>query len=244
MEVSLIREINDSIQNWENISEGNKLQVIRKLKSIAKIEKCAVPKDPELSCPEYKYQLSSPCNLSQCEFYINNPQSFNCIYHSLDEAKKKRLTANDVSACLGSTVSTVNGLLNGAIQKIRVVRLEEEITASRPNRFQYLEGHCVHCGMTIEDELDLGSNPNLLIEHGKFGYCSDACKREKPVWKFKLEKKFCTDWEYVIFRASQYLNVIKASHKDIESMLGVDPASLNAKDKEKVQKYKKAYGLD
>lgn len=244
MEVSLIKELNESILNWENINEGSKLQVIRKLKSIAKIEKCPIPKDPELSCPEYNYKLSTPCSLNKCEFYINNSANFNCIYHSLDDAKKKRLTTNDVSLCLGSSVSQINSLLNGAIQKIRVVRLEEEITISRPNKFTYLSGHCIQCGTNIEDELDLGTNPALLVEHGKHGYCSDLCKKEKPVWKFKLEKRFGTDWEYAIFRAIQYLSVIKASHKDIESMLGIDPASLNIKDREKVQKYKSAYRLD
>ena len=239
-----IRKISDTIEGWENVSESSKLQTIRQLKSIAKIEKCAIPKDSELNCPEYNYSLSQPCGLTACEFYIKDPQNFNCIYHSLDNAKKRRLTTKEVSAVLECTESEVNSLINGAIQKIRVVRLEDEITATKPNRFEYLPGHCVTCGMDISDELDLGENQSLTIEYGKFGYCSEVCKKEKPIWKFKLENRFGTDWEYVVFRANQYLSTIKTSHKEIEMMLGVDPNNLKDKDKEKVRRYKEAYSLD
>lgn len=245
MEVSLLKEITNDIQNWENIGDSDKLKAIRKLKSCAKIEKCSVPKESNMSCPEFKYELSTPCNLSQCEFYLNSPQNFNCTYHALDNGKKNRLTSSDVSKCLGyDTVNQVNTILNGAIQKIRIVRLEEEIVASRPNRFKHLTGHCVSCGMNIEDELDLGTKPNLTVDESvDHGYCSDSCKKSKTAWKFKLEKRFETDWEYVIYKSSQYLSTIKATHKDVEGMLGVDPASLKSNDKEKVKKYIKTYGL-
>lgn len=239
-----IRKISETIECWDSVNEGSKLQTIRQIKSIAKIEKCTIPKSSELSCPEYNYKLSQPCGLTACEFFIKDPQNFNCIYHSLDNAKKKRLTTKEVSAVLECTESEVNSLINGAIQKIRVVRLEDEITATKPNKFEYLQGHCICCGVDIEDELDLGEAQNLTVEYGKFGYCSDACKKEKPAWKFKLEHRFGTDWEYVAFRANQYLSTIKTSHKEIEMMLGIDPNNLKDKDKEKISKYKKAYSLE
>jgi hypothetical protein len=242
-QIDHIRKLTDSIENWENINEGTKLSTIRQLKSIARIEKCSIPKNSELSCPEYNHRLSQPCGLSACEFYIKDPTNYNCIYHSLDNAKKKRLTTKEVSVVLECTETEVNTTINSAIQKIRVVRLEDEINATKPNKFEYLPGHCVNCGVDIADELDLGESQNLIIEYGKYGYCSETCKKEKPVWKFKLEHRFCTDWEYVTFKSHQYLNTIKTSHKEIESMLGIDPNNLKEKDKERVTRYRRAYDL-
>lgn len=238
-----LKSISDSIGSWTSITNESKLQTIRSLKSIAVIDTCQIPKDSEMSCPEHNHIMSSPCNLSQCPFYLSNPKSFNCIYHSLDNAKKKKLTPNEISTCLGITVNQINQHLSSAIQKIRLVKIEDDIAAEKLNKFTYLEGSCINCGVDIEDELDLGLSPSLIIEHGKWGYCSDDCKKQKLPWKFKLERKHSTDWEYVIIKATSYISTIKATSKEIEGLLGIDPFSLNEKDKISVSVYKKIYSI-
>lgn len=243
IEVSKLKNISKSIEDWSSITNESKLQTIRSLKSMAKIDTCQIPKDSEMSCPEHGHAMSSPCSLSQCAYYISNPKSFNCIYHSLDSSKKKKLTPNEISTCLGITVNQINQHLSSAVQKIRLVKVEDDITAEKLNKFSYLEGSCVNCGINIEDELDLGLNPSLIIEHGKHGYCSDDCRKQKLPWKFKLENKYGTDWEYVIIKTLSYIKTIKATSKEIEGLLGVDPNSLNEKDKTAIAVYKRIYSI-
>lgn len=238
-----LKSVESSISNWSSITNESRLQTIRLLKSIAVIDTCQIPKDSEMSCPEHNHVMSSPCNLSLCSYYLSNPKAFNCIYHSLDNSKKKKLTPNEISTCLGITVNQINQHLASAVQKIRLIKIEDDIDADRLNKFSYLEGSCVNCGVNIEDELDLGLNPSLIIEHGKFGYCSDDCKKQKLPWKFKLEHKHGTDWEYAIIKINSYINTIKATSKEIDSLLGIDPTSLNEKDKTTVLVYKKVYNI-
>lgn len=238
-----LREINKSIESWPFITNEFKLQTIRSLKSVATISTCQIPKDLEMSCPEHCHPMSSPCSLSQCQFYISNPKAFNCIYHSLDNSKKKKLTPNEISSCLGMTVNQVNHHIFNAIQKIRFIKIEDDIEASKLNKFSYLCGCCISCGTNIEDELDLGLHPSLIIEHGKYGYCSDSCKKSKMPWKFKLENKYGTDWEYVVIKISEYINSIKATSKEIESLLGVNPFELNDKDKAALSEYREIYSI-
>lgn len=238
MDVGLLSEINESISNWSQITQNDKLNTIRKLRSVAAVTPCTLPKESELSCPEYNYQLSHPCNLKKCAFFIDSPRNFNCIYHGLDSTKKRRMTSNDVASCMKMTISEVNSHINSAVLKIRMIKIGEEIGTSKPNSFTYMEGHCVTCGTYIQDELDLNQNPALTIEFGKHGYCSDDCKKTKAAWKFKLENRYKTDWEYVIITTLEYLSTIKASNKDVEQLLGVDPYSLNLRDQEALKKYK------
>lgn len=244
MDASELKSINDSIEKWDAINDSQRLAVIRKIKEFAVIEKTAIPKDTEIACPRYKYPISGPCNLKTCQHYIDHSKSFNCVYHSLDQSKKKRLTTNEAAQCMGLTVSQINSLVNSGIQKIRIVKIEDDIETTRPNRFNYLSGHCANCGLNIADELDLGSSPQLIIEHGVMGYCSDACKKEKAPWKVRLERRYGTDWEYVVIKGAEYLGSIKASGKDVEGLLGVDPSSLNSKDKASISKYREMYHLD
>lgn len=238
MDVGLLSKINDSVDNWHKLSQNERLETIRKLKSVAQVTPCQLPRESELSCPEFGYRLSHPCSLSKCAFHINSPKNFNCIYHGLDGTKKRRMTANDVASCMGMTISEVNSNINSAVLKIRMVKVGEEIASSRPNHFRYNEGHCVNCGVYIQDELDLNESPGLTIEFGKHGYCSEECKKAKPVWKFQLEHRYQTDWEYVVITTLEYLSTIKASNKDIEQLLGVDPYSLGQKDQESMRRYK------
>lgn len=242
-ELNKLQEISSSIENWPSVTNDSRLQTIRSLKTVATIETCQVPKDSEMSCPEHGHAMSSPCSLNQCAFFIINPKSFNCIYHSLDNAKKKKLTPNEISTCLGITVNQINQSMSSAILKIRLVKLEDDISAEKLNKFKYLEGSCIHCGIDISDELDLGTNPSLIVEHGKYGYCSDTCKKQKLPWKFKLENKHGTDWEYVVIKALAYISTIKATSKEVEGLLGIDPSNLNEGDKQSIAVYKRIYSI-
>ncbi len=243
-EINKLQQISSSIKDWTQISNEARLQTIRSLKTVvSSIETCQIPKESEMSCPEYGHEMSSPCNLGQCPFYISNPKSFNCIYHSLDNSKKKKLTHSEISSCMGITVNQINQLQASAVQKIRLVKLEDDITSEKLNKFQYFQGNCVSCGQNIEDELDLGTTPSLIIEHGKYGYCSDDCKKTKLPWKFKLENKYGTDWEYVVIKSLAYIATIKATTKEVEGLLGVDPSNLNEKDKQSIAVYKKIYSI-
>lgn len=239
-----LKEIILGINNWDEATQAERLSTIRDLKKISNISTCQVPKNSDLSCPEYGHVLSTPCGLSKCSFYVQNPKSFNCIYHSLDNSKKKKLTPSEASNCLGIPVNQINQHLNSAINKIRVTKMQDDILAERSNKFVYIEGTCINCGQNIQDELDLGKlNQNLIVEFGKFGYCSDSCKKEKPIWKFNLERKYNTDWEYVIIKFLEYTKAIKANSKEIDSLVGIDINNLSDKDKLFISLYKKLYNL-
>lgn len=243
MDASVLKSINDDISRWNEINDSQRLKIIRSLKAFATIEKSSIPKDVEVSCPKHGYPLSGICNLKACPYHIDNIKSLNCLYHSLDVSKKKRLTSGEAASSMGMSVTQVNSLVNSGIQKIRVIKIEDEIESTRLNKFAYLDGHCANCGLNISDELDLGTNPGLIIEHGKVGYCSDTCKKEKAAWKVKLERRYGTDWEFVLIKALEYLSCIKASGKDVESLIGIDPHNIPPKDKAKLQKYRRCYHL-
>lgn len=223
MDLDQLSSLNYLVQNWEELPEATKLDAIRKLQKIGKLETIPIKEEDCLLCPTHQFKLSQPCGLNDCPYFVNSEQDFNCLYHSLDRSKKGRMTINETSHYMNLPITEINKINNDAFIKIRREYLREKIEEENPVRFKYIEGHCVHCEEYIQDHLDLNTEPSLTIEYGKHGWCSLECKESKPEWKFRLENDYSTSFVYILKHA--YLLVVTYSvrnpDKEVDTLLGL-----------------------
>lgn len=212
-------DVNDFFSRWHDLTEAERLETIRTLKTLGKlaIVPNRQPIETDFKCPLNSFTLARPCNLSSCQYYIGPKKAGanskkrpkaeileaqqiaaaecrNCLILCLDKSKNGRLSAQEVATVMGISVSEVNSINNNAIAKIRRATIKEQIERLQLPRFKYLRGFCVSCGMNIEDELELNVNPELSIVLDVYGWCSDACKADKPKWQFQIERSFMCDY--------------------------------------------------
>lgn len=223
MELRKILKLNNLIQQWEYLSEADKLDTIRKLQTVGELKPIEIKEDDEdsLFCPLHQFRLSQPCNLSKCPYAVDSEKDFNCLYHSLSRSKKGRITINETSNYLKMPITEINKVSSEAFLKIRREYLRDLINTDQPIDYRYITGHCVNCEEYIQEDLDLNTEPSLTIEYSKFGWCSLECKEAMPKWKFLLEYEYSTNFLEILKHA--YLLVIEYSvrnpDKEVDSLL-------------------------
>jgi hypothetical protein len=184
-------EVNQYFAGWHDFSEADRLKTIRDLKllgTLGKVDHRATPSP--FKCPINGFVLSRPCQLKQCQYYLDSTEDRNCLVNCLSRTKHGRLSAPEVAEVLNSSVSDINQVTNQAVCKIRKAIIKERVEKLVNRRYRYLPGHCVHCETVIQDELDLNLNPELVIEYGQYGWCSPDCRKAKPKWQFRIELEF------------------------------------------------------
>jgi hypothetical protein len=124
---------------------------------------------------------------------------------------------------LNSSVSEVNQISNSAIKKIRKAIVKERIEKLIQQRYQYLPGHCVNCELYIQDELDLNVAPELVIEYGKYGWCSPECRKAKPKWQFRIEGEFGCHFEDAIWAAMTMHGLVL---EDVDQIFGLETGTV------------------
>jgi len=227
-------DVNRFFPRWYELTESERLQTIRQLKSNGKLSIVPqrVPVETDFQCPLLQFVVARPCNMTTCQYYIGPKHSENkkrspkveileaqqiaaaecknCLILCLDKSKNGRLSAQEVATVMGISVSEVNSINNHAIAKIRRAKIKEHIEKLQLPKFKYLKGFCVSCGMNIEDELELNS-PDFSIVMNEHGWCSEGCRDDKPKWQFHIERNFNYD----------YLDVLAvglAVHQNIETL--------------------------
>lgn len=180
-------DVNKFFEGWRNLSELERINVIKELKDSGSIAFVGGNRPQKFKCPIHQFQVAVPCALKSCQYFIEHSDSKNCVINCLEGAKNKRLLSQDISGLLNTPISSVNQSIDSATKKIQVALIKDQIDNFEIVRFKFLAGHCVACGMHIEDELAL--NPDMVID-GHYGWCSTECKSATPRWIFKLEKMF------------------------------------------------------
>lgn len=190
---SSAQEINSFFDGWYDLPENQRLNLIRALRkegTLGLVQATA----PEFSCPINAFPVVKSCGVKSCQFHLASAVNLNthknCAIHCLSGAKGSRLTPTETASLLGISLKEVNSIGQTSLNKIRRAVVRENVEKHQVSRFSYLQGHCVSCGMTIRDELDLATTPELVIEVGAYGWCSTTCKTSKPEWQFKIELEF------------------------------------------------------
>lgn len=111
----------------------------------------------------------------------------------------------DISKLFGVSITEINKITNRATNKVKSTILKLELKEIESIGFKYLENHCVCCGMSLHDELEMGMEDNLMISN-KHAWCSEKCKRDKPLWQFNVENEFEHDYESVLKVAYRVYN--------------------------------------
>lgn len=230
--------INGFFRDWTSLTESQRLDFIRILRTNGVLNKVTPPKlENSIQCPVNGFLLAKPCNLSACNYHANAPQYKNCLAQCLSQSKTGRLSAMEVAGLLNSSVSEINSVSNSASRKIRLAMVLDVIERKFTSRFKYIEGHCVHCEMNILPEFEMGHDPSLVIEE-KFGWCSPECKQKKPKWQFQLEYKFGVHFLEVVKSA------LSVTHLKIESEKKKDRQSLNRAELTRMETVDEILGLD
>lgn len=224
MDLNILSELNELVINWEVLPEAEKLNTIRKLKKVGKLDTVEPPEEVNLQCPSYKFCLTEPCSLTSCPYNVDSSQDFNCLFHGLDRSKKGRMTINETSNYMDMPIPDINKMNTEAFLKIRKQVLKDTIEQLNPINFKYIEGHCVHCEEYIQEELDLNSEPGLVIDYGKFGWCSLECKEAKPEWNFRLERTYQTDYLTVLKTAYNLVTTFssRTPEREVDLLLSLD----------------------
>jgi len=251
------KDINAFFADWPLLSEAERLQTIRDLRTLGSLTKIpnGTPIDSGFACPINGFSLARPCNIDSCQYYLGprivenkkripkveiveaqaiaSAESKNCLIMCLDKSKNSRLSAQEVATVMGISVSEVNTINNNAIAKIRRAKIKERIERLQVPRFKYLDGFCVACELNIEDELELNTHPELSIAAQQYGWCSEGCKQDKPKWQFQIERYFDCDYIDALAVGSS----INPNYDTLGSIFGVNNDYLKEY-KEAVQKRK------
>jgi hypothetical protein len=216
-----LKNVLNRLEDWEHLSEAKRLETIRSLKkygSLSLIE----PQEAIGKCPFYSFDLRTPCTLSSCSYYVDNGTKHNCVYHTIENQRRKKMTVQEISNTLSITVPEVNGASSSAYKKLKRHLLKEKIAGNVP-LFYYIKGHCANCEEYIQDQLDLNHDADLTHEYGKYGWCSYECKHSKPSWQLKLELEFNCQYLYVIKEAYTLVASEKTKNldKEVDSLLGL-----------------------
>lgn len=221
-----VSQLNEYFENWHTLTEHERLNIVRALRNIGKLN--LVDRGPDKTsfrCPINKYLLARPCNLSECKYHVDSPEDKNCMIATLNRSKNGRLSANEVSQVLGTTVSHINNTTASAISKIKKAIIRDKIDVIH-SRYNYLRGHCVSCGEYIQDQLDLNTEPDLVLEYGEFGWCSDECRMQFPSWVFEIEKLFRCDYRIVLYTA---YNECDMNYDQIDQLFNLEPGTTQQK---------------
>jgi len=215
LKLETVGDVNNFFADWYNFSEKTRLETIRKLKEFGSLSVVSktVSRD-DFQCPTNKFSLARPCSLGECHYFIDSFEGRNCLINCLTRAKNNRLSNVEISHLLKISPSDINSINNQSINKIRKAVIKEKLERVHISRFSYLDGHCVTCETNIINELEMGMQQDLIIEYGKHGWCSIACKKEKPKWQFLIEKEFGCHYEdaltvaYTIYRRPEIVDDI------------------------------------
>lgn len=183
------RAINSYFENWPDLPEGERLDIIRGLKKTGTLTAVKTKPDKSFKCPIHAFHLARPCGLTECQFHLEHGQSRNCLVYAVTTAKNSRLSAPEAAEVLNITVSDVNTFSNTAMSKIRKTLIKDRIDRFRVSKFNYIAGHCINCELYMQVDIDMGM-PNELMVEKQFGWCSSDCKKTKPKWQFEMEVEF------------------------------------------------------
>jgi hypothetical protein len=233
------KDINTFFENWSSHTENDRLEVIRALREVGHLSAKYKTNEmgEEFRCPIYNFTLVKLCSLTSCAYHISSKNADTtqmeaivacngCLINCLDKAKNNRMSANETSVLLGTSVSEINSVNTSAVLKIKRTKIKEHLEKYQIPRYKYIKGHCVCCEQYIQDELDMNLWPDLIIEHGSYGWCSTVCKDHKPKWQFLIEKEF----------ECQFLHAIGIAlllYKNLESL-----SNLFGINKDIIQKHK------
>lgn len=228
-----ITEINFFFDHWHEHTELTRLEAIRTLKATGHLSaKYKNEISENFKCPIHNFLLIKPCSITSCQYHLpttqgNSTQQLltlqckNCLINCLDISKNNRLSSTEISGVLGLTPSEINICNAMAIAKIRQAKVKEQIERHQIPRFHYLNGHCVFCGLFIQDELEMNLYSDLIIQPDQHGWCSYECKDKKPKWQFLIEKEF--ECEYIhalsiglmLYKSIENINTIFSLSKEI-----------------------------
>lgn len=226
------KEINLFFENWYEHTELTRLETIRSLRTAGSLSaKYKIEMTEDFKCPLFGFNLIKPCSLTSCQYYVyvtNNTQQIqvahnckNCLINCLDLSKNNRMSAHEVAAILGISVSEVNNCNASAVSKVRRQKIKENLEKYQIPRFEYLDGHCISCEQYIKDELEMNLWPELIIQPNRHGWCSLGCKENKPKWQFLIEKEFSCNYldamavGYLLYKNVESLGGIFSVNKDI-----------------------------
>ena len=186
-----VEEVNGLFDNWHNLSEIKRLQVIRDLREDGQLSVVTQPKITDSKCPIHNFGLIRPCSLSKCYLYKESSCDKNCLFNAITQSKHGRLNPDEISKILGMSVKEVNSLHGEALRKVQIQQIKEVLDLLRVPRYKFLKYHCVSCEMNILNDMEMGLDQQLSIdEFPQFGYCSQDCLDSMPNWQFKLEFEF------------------------------------------------------
>lgn len=222
LEFKNTEEVNAFFEKWYDYSESTRLQIIRDLRVRGSLSMVSAKSQVSFRCPINGFLLARPCQLKQCQYFMDSPEDRNCLVSCLSQTKHGRLSAPEVAVVLSASVSDVNSVANTAVRKIRKAIIKDRIEKLVTCRFQYLSGHCVSCEAAIHDELEMNTNPELVVEYGKFGWCSLACRRDKPKWQFRIEKDYGCHYGDAI---TTTLGMNGATPEMVDQMFSLEPGT-------------------
>lgn len=186
-----VDEVNHFFSNWHQKTDNERLEFVRTLRNNGLLTTVKEPLRAEFVCPINHFSVSRPCNLNSCPYNIAHSSSKNCLIHMLNNSKCNRLQTQEVADLFKVPLNDVNDVMTMATNKIKKTVIKEHLEALFVTKFKYLDGHCINCDVSIHDDLEMDTlDDKLIIEPGKFGWCSTKCMNIKPKWQFEIEKEF------------------------------------------------------
>jgi hypothetical protein len=223
-------DVNRFFKDWHDLSEASRLQAIRDLRALGTLSARVAPnvEKGRFRCPVHSFDLVRACKLSSCRYHVGPREDAgvcseeqakaaalckNCLINCLDRTRNGRLSASEVAVLLGMTIGEVNVASTQTVAKIRRASIREAIEKYQIPRYRYLPGHCVACEVSIIDELEMGTRPELVLVPYRYGWCSGRCKDQKPKWQFLIEREFsCHYLDALAVGYTVYKNIESLGH--------------------------------
>jgi len=213
MEFNDHTDVNLIFTDWEKKPYDDRLKIVRALKERGKVFKSEVVEDLGSNttdvCYQYQHALIKPCSLEECSFYVNCEKHKNCVHLALASNKHAKYPAADIASLLKVSISDVNRITNLATNKLRKEYLKEKLDRHAYPRYDYIDHHCVNCGVSLHEEFEVKGGALFFGENDQYAHCSKKCLVAFPAWKFYIEEFFRCNYKEVLGIASQFYREMK-----------------------------------
>ena len=164
------------------------------------------------NCPKTKIELSIPCGIEKCSYFIDNSWTKNCVLNYMHHQGVDKLTPTEISFLYKMPIERVNYIKENQLMKMRKNVLKNKL--KNKNKITYIKNIPICC--VCESKVNKG-----IVKEG-FTFCNKTCLKQKPLYVFKIEEEYGNDINTI-------LNTVFSTFKSldiIERMLNIQRKKL------------------
>jgi len=199
-------ELVDMLDQPEDIEQRAILDILDSLAA----PPAEVHPDFDFRCNRLQMYLRCSCQLHSCGYWVEWPQTYNCLWAYFQQQEVEGLTPEEISYLYRLPLADVQHSLYEAMVKLRESSLKvAAIQNDLPRNFNFIitERVCCVCEQVIEV-------PALLtVRSLGLAYCSRHCKTLKPPRIIELEHQYGLEIKNILSWAlAHFHNLSTAEH--------------------------------